>query len=249
MKSKLLLGMFSASLLGACTDYHFSGDINMESVDRLSMIADRTNRISVSSLGGDPNYAYQFSQIIAREGLIVELGDECSSSCAEFVLPSAAKVVTHPNTLIGYHGSDWIGAWIRDTWYHNYPPNCGASRVEFLRDMYARRGLNSEAWREVVPRLKMVGQEAWIEDGCMAGSFSKWVVIWYPTSAQMRDIFGFDEIKTLCSDREECWSERIRGFGLVNKRFAVGDRYVMLNDAGDVVDVDWSAIDDEFLIP
>lgn len=237
------------SLLQGCQGKKFEGSLDADSVDRLDRASIEGSEITISSPGGDPVFGYAFGRIVFDRKLTVRLGEECSSSCAEFVLPAAARVVASSDTLIGFHGSDWIGHWVDKTYYSSSPAACEESRLTWLRMVYARRGLNTEAWREVARRLLIVDHEAEIDSGCLSSSIWKWNSIWFPTSAQMRDLFGYQEIESLCSDNEACWVPRLRSFGTNGTRYAVGDRFVRVLEDGQVVDFDPAELAERFLVP
>lgn len=63
-----------------------------------------TTEVIVSSGGGDIEAALDIADLLARPGLTVRVREWCYSSCANYFLPLAARLVVEPGATIVLHG-------------------------------------------------------------------------------------------------------------------------------------------------
>lgn len=63
-----------------------------------------TTELVVSSIGGDVGAALDIAERLARPGLTVRVRRECNSSCANYFLPLASRLVVEPGAVMMLHG-------------------------------------------------------------------------------------------------------------------------------------------------
>lgn len=218
--------------LGMCTS--LSGPTDENFLHRFNALKDQSH-IEVSSTGGSPVYAFEVGKQMDRVGTTLSVNDLCLSACAEYVLPFAKSVEVEETALIGFHGNDFISEWIRNTYHPSQDPMCGQDRLEYSRELFYRKGYNSEFWREIAKRLRIADSEASMRGDCASVAIYSEIDMWFPTAAQMKELFGLDLGARLCADSESCWRRKMTRVINPGKSFVVGDDIYTMVSRGTIV--------------
>jgi len=85
--------------------------ITQENVETFITLLDGSNvkTLILGSMGGDVNSAFKMGLAINQKGLKVILDGPCLSSCANYLVPAASRLVVLPWAFIGMHGSPQRG--------------------------------------------------------------------------------------------------------------------------------------------
>lgn len=85
-------------------DGMITGEVVLEAMRIIRESKAPINKLKITSTGGDMAVGIEFGYFIKEHNLDVEVSELCFSSCANYVLPAAKKVVINTNSLIGWHG-------------------------------------------------------------------------------------------------------------------------------------------------
>jgi hypothetical protein len=87
------------------------GEIGPDDGDRvLALLDDSVQRLAVDSLGGDFAATLDIADAVRARGLTVAVIGTCASSCAQFLLPAAARVTVADGGIVALHAAAH-GAW------------------------------------------------------------------------------------------------------------------------------------------
>lgn len=198
-------------------------------VAQIQSQAEAARPITLSSYGGDPAVAYAAVPLLDNYPTDIAIGSLCLSSCAEFALPTKARLNLIDRPLIGFHGSDQIARWL-STEIGLVAPICGAARADFQRARFESLGWNPDFWKEVAKRLMIVSGRNDNEEGrCLSIISRAEITMWFPTSAQLASLLGFTPDAPLCADDEVCWRSRVQGIISPGQRFVVGDAIFLMS--------------------
>ena len=165
--------------------------------------------VYINSAGGKTRIASAIGRAVYDSGARLHVYKECSSACAEYVLPASEQVYAVDNPIIGLHGNNFmIEAVYRESGYIR-PAQCPSGTLNWLNEIYAVRSLNREFYKEQLERMDPVDIRFVIQaDGCPG--ITKYDVgekIWYPTSDELEQLWGLKIAGKLCSDDEACASK------------------------------------------
>ena len=184
------------------------GRTNNEMVSRFENLPENSS-ITVTSAGGDANSAFQIGQIVFDRNISVRVEDVCASSCAEFILPSASNVIIGQNALIGFHLNDFAFEQIAKE--RGLSENlCSSRRTPFLRQIYLLRRMNTNFFKEVLNRLNLTDYEpVQVPTGCSSQRTWTNYLAWFPTSVQLKELWGLTFDGNVCADAEICYRRRL----------------------------------------
>lgn len=116
----LILGVTVLSLVGCATmsepepsqcfytsdnELHLRGEITPALVACVKSGNPRTiETLVVNSEGGDVDTAIEIAELLPTK-LDIIIEDKCNSSCANYFIPRASRLILRPNSMIGLHGS------------------------------------------------------------------------------------------------------------------------------------------------
>lgn len=177
--------------------------------------------VSVTSGGGSPRWAITAARTIQAKDLAVTIVDACLSACAEFILPATRRLTIEPTALVGFHGSDFwapeiLAAAGRST------SSCHSERLDWLVAAYASRGLRRDFHEQVKARLVMTRSEVRRSGACFAAVAYRKRSMWFPTSRQLRDLWGL-QTTGVCADTDACWRRSLLRWSKPGEIFVIGD--------------------------
>ena len=95
------------STLGNKTEIRYIGETNQKLIDCLSKYKKNIRVIlKITSPGGNTETAISAAEIIEKHKWSVEVIGFCLSSCGNYIIPAAHKLIVKPYSIIALHGSN-----------------------------------------------------------------------------------------------------------------------------------------------
>jgi hypothetical protein len=190
------------------------------------------------SPGGDAKSLFRLVELVTKHADTVFVSGECLSACAEFLYLIDKPITAHRNAAIGFHGNALTNQRLSRTFKVVPNGKCTDWGKQFSAALRAKGVDPGVATQELIRRLgyyKMTNESSVIESGCMTTrSFSKYR-FWFPTTAQLKSIFGMKVggsvlgVRTearVCADDLPCITQfALKKWG-VKPDVIVGDRPV-----------------------
>lgn len=215
-----------------------SGGVDQAFVSRLDSVSKSRSKIKISSGGGEASAGWQAGAIVAQRDLELVIDGACLSACAEFLLPAAKSIEVDSQTLIGLHGNDFIFAALASEFFPSRT-FVDPQRIAWLRTQYQRQGLSQDFYKETMARLGIrYVSEAESTPYPQVEIYSVYSM-WFPTSEQLRSLWGLEVRGTLCADDRNCWERRLRELGEPNEKFVVGNTAVSILEDGSLTAEPW----------
>lgn len=176
-----------------------------------------------SSRGGSTRVALKLGEKIKDAGVTLVVNNECSSNCAEIILPFSKKVIFEQNPIIEFHGN------IQS--YSHYVENDAIKDKEHCNWLYKRqleklltqKNLNLNFWKEQMKRLEPDVSFEYIYRTCPKRHYNFKNNYWLPTSAQLRELWGLEFDGTVCADFPKDCKKRIDYRWMKGTRVVIGD--------------------------
>ena len=187
------------------------------------------NNIIVVSFGGKPSAGIKIAREIIDGRLSVSIAEACISACAEYILPAAKSITLIDEPLIGYHWNPLIlGHLLRENATKDLE-YCTGIRDEELLKLLIDTGVKTDAWKHTLTRLKLVKYEVEYKDNACPWSVKKFEnKLWFPTTEQLKTIFGLEVSGKLCADNPECYKKKIPHYFREGGSFIVGDEKIIV---------------------
>jgi len=96
---------------GTCTEINkttvkLSGKVDLSMLDcATNMLSQNISDVILDSLGGDVVYGRQIGYKIGEKDRTIHVENYCGSSCANYFIPAASKLVLYENAVIMLHGT------------------------------------------------------------------------------------------------------------------------------------------------
>ena len=170
-----------------------SGKLDQGHIDLVAENGPDADVVLVTSAGGQAGYGMQLGQLLGQYKLPIVIAGECSSACAEFLMPSANYVIILGQPRIAFHGNPLISRDIARERGLVIADHCWPS-LQYLEHLYTLRSLNYE----FVERQRAYTGDPDIgfvekSDGCLFYShYSPPKTEWLPSVEMMRDLWGLD---------------------------------------------------------
>lgn len=163
------------------------------------------------SNGGNYKTAIAIGEKIRAFGNDIAVVEQCLSSCAEFLLPAAKSIHAVNKPLIGFHKNPEILNFLKKSAGSNYCSDSDFGANE-QRQFLAKMGKPTSSWRSILLRLDDSVYEAFnpIEGTCTTDKILYRHTMWYPTTTQLREIFGLRINGAVCADSYDCFSQKLR---------------------------------------
>ncbi len=182
---------------------------------------DTIRTIKLFSGGGFPKDAAKIAKLFMGKDLTIVVDRECSSACANYLLPAAKSVIFKNEPIVGFH---WSSQMNRDQMIRHGGDvsNCVYPGLKELEDMYRLKGLNLEFWKEVESRLVLESYQVVPKSNLCPWKKRKFENrMWLPTSNQLRSLLGLEFTGFVCADDFQACAQR------ANKRWPRGTRIVI----------------------
>jgi len=177
--------------------------------------------VRFNSSGGETSAALKLSDFIQANNFTIQIDSECLSSCAEVILPSAARLEFVDDPFIGFHQS------IQS--YKNNIETLAKQDTQFCKWGYAtkflallnKRKLNINFWQETMKRLKPKVEFTYEYRTCPMDIYNFENEWWLPTSKQLKNLWGLEFLGAVCADDYKACANK------VDKRWKKGTRLVI----------------------
>jgi len=208
----ILLVLFAIKLLNPDA-IHLNGEINSKFNAQLRKVKDG-DRIEVSSLGGDPDYAEVAAKIIQSKELKFEVRGLCLSSCVEYLLPAASEIKLSKNSILGVHQNPLMIDGFKDSDISYIDKSLCHFEDNLLNYISLQKNKNEihdidHAISEILSKLKLETFSLSEKESCIEVSFKFENQLWFPNSEQLRYVLGLDFTGEACADDFEYCSRRI----------------------------------------
>jgi hypothetical protein len=174
---------------------HFiKGKLTEQHVVDLELNVDNIESVAIDSPGGSVSAGRRIGKLLYEYDLPLYVINECSSSCAEYVMPGAAYVVADSNAIFSFHGSTYIRRDLALQKGFEIDERCPWQALEWLDFIYAEKNLSYsfiEMQKKAIgfPRAELLQTQ----DGCLLfKSYKPTRTVWRPSIDTMRDVWGLD---------------------------------------------------------
>jgi len=196
------------------------GEINSHFKAQFLESAARSNRIAITSAGGDVRTAIELAEYIVEAGNIeLVVFGTCKSACVEYLLPAASSVVLFDSPFLGVHGNLLSKQGLALSGTRDPCPD-PLSQQELIGDLtrlanrmrsiYEQTGHRESFWKSQeenlgTPSFSFIQKS---NDVCSIGlEFDyEW---WFPTSEQFSELLGLELKGSLCSDNQHCYRNKM----------------------------------------
>jgi hypothetical protein len=97
-----------AAACGATGEDVLSGPTDQKMFDAVQQrIAAGEKLIKINSRGGREEDALRIAQLLRRNRVALEVEGACLSSCAQYLLVGASRVIVHPGAAVAFHGNSY----------------------------------------------------------------------------------------------------------------------------------------------
>lgn len=205
------------------------GDIDQGFVSSLDSQAEPGGRVRVSSGGGSADSALLAARILSDRQINLTVDSYCVSACAEFLIPAAASVSLGRSAVIAFHGNDIAYAEIARRLRE--PSSCSSQRLPELLSYYARHRMRVTFSNDVERRIGRHSERfEQAERDCAKVVSRTEATYWYPTSTQLRALWGLEIHNDICADNERCILEKIFPITDEGDLIVIGDRYFSMTN-------------------
>lgn len=213
----LLVGIFLTVGCATHSVHKVSGVIQEDTQNSLTNSDTSRVIINISSPGGRVGPSLTIAEFLMDKNVTVNVEGICNSACSQVILPVADRVNFVDIPLIGFHWSPILDA----EYYKNNGGNLSACGD--LKDLYHREkeilshhGLNQDFWKEVDKRLILEDYNLGrgIINGCRRFNYNFKHAMWYPTSEQLKNLYGLKFKGSVCADNYVACVKKIENIAL-----------------------------------
>jgi len=166
-----------------------------------------TARLVVSSEGGSSWASAHLSLILQEYGLTLVIEDYCLSSCAEYLLPSAPRVIVRSDAVIGFHGNPLLEEHLLAE-AGSTKKFCGVESGNVLRYLYGRSGAKVDFWVYQNRVLRPHSVKVVSGPDCETVEYDREVDMWLPSRTEIESLLGVDLSGPVCADNASCVREK-----------------------------------------
>lgn len=194
---------------------------------KFQQIKNNEHSIVFGSSGGDAAIALRIADIIKLNRLKIDIAGLCLSACAEIILPAAVKysqtkLVNLP--LIGYHhNSEIYRLTLSGADVAKYLDCYNKLNLRFL-NFRKNAGLKPSSLLYQIKAISPVKSSTNFLKNCDISKIAIGRSFWFPSSAQLRDIYGLPISENVCADVPKCFEVAIPMLGEVGEIYLVGEK-------------------------
>ena len=180
-------------------------------------------KFEFSSKGGSTAYALKLGKQIKDAGVTLVVNNECTSNCAEVILPLSSAVVFDKKPIIAFHGNIQSYRYFTEKLAIKNKQFCNWAHELHLKKVLSQKGLNTDFWKEQMKRLKPNVSFKYDAGKCPKRDYNFENNYWLPTSTQLRELWGLEFDGELCADYLKDCKKRIDYHWLKGTRVVLGD--------------------------
>lgn len=220
----LIAVSFVSGLFGCAVNSNSPQLIDQNFVDNLRS-SDVSEIFDVNSGGGDPVYGEKASKYIIDKQMSIRLGRFCLSACAEYILPSAKTIIVAPETLIGFHQNPaMIRSFAVQSGYDEKPICHYGDEVGYINALHRKNSNGEYPWETVLRKIVLIRTKFSESHTCVEVGFKFQHEMWFPTSEQIRDLFGVEFKGSICADNPDCIQIAVNTIFTAGRTAIAGDR-------------------------
>lgn len=182
------------STIDADTTYAIRGELSEVHIEELQQFPGNLKKVVVNSPGGKAGLGVQIGKFLHERDLPIYVVHECSSSCAEYILPGAKYVIVVGNPIIGFHGNAHLNAIAAREQGFELDETCKWKTLEWLEFIYEEKSLSYdfiELQREAIGLPEAEFHK--LESGCLVfKSYQPSRILWRPSIDTLRAVWGLD---------------------------------------------------------
>ncbi len=179
--------------------------------------------LKLSSRGGYTSSSLKVAMKIKANAIHMIVDNECTSNCAEILLPFADKITFEKQPIIGLHGNDFS--------YRHYVSELASKNRNFCNWSYSyqienqliSKSMRTDFWKEQMKRLKPSVEFKYDNQSCPWRLYNFENHMWLPTSQQLRKLWGLKFSGSVCADDFEKCTSRINQRWRKGTRIVIGD--------------------------
>lgn len=193
-------------------------------ITQLILSANKDNTPLVfNSKGGMTGFSLRIAKLLNLYQVSIKITRECTSGCAEILLPAAHSIYFENRPIIGYHGNILSYRYYVDNFAVRDTNKCGWRYAEETETLLEEKSLNQFFWKEQMKRLNPDVTFNYQKFACpeMVDNFENYM--WLPTSKQLKELYGLKFSGEVCADQLKSCSKRIDERWPKGKRIVVGD--------------------------
>lgn len=178
--------------------------------------------VTLSSPGGDPDYAQQLANIIRDKAVELTIEGFCISSCAEYLLAAPESLTFKNEPIIGFHQNPVMIEHFRSMKLEESDlPTCNYSDNAKVYEDYTAE---PDAWKQTLDRLEILDVQLQELANCVLVGFKFKRTMWLPTSEQLRTIWKLDFEGSVCADDFKKCASQLKKVGLDSETIVIGDQ-------------------------
>lgn len=199
---------------------------------KFQQIENNEHPIIFGSSGGDAAIALKIADIIITKKININIAGLCLSACAEIILPvsvkySNAKLLKLP--LIGYHhNSEIYRITVSDSYVNSRTECYNKLNTDFL-NFRKKMGLNYNSLLYQINAINPFIGNTSASENCKSSKIELGRSFWFPTSVQLREIYGIHISENVCADVPKCFEVAIPMLGEVGEIYLVGDKEYIID--------------------
>lgn len=205
-------------------NYAMISKINENLYKNVQNINLRNKTVAISSVGGNNYWAIKLAQKIEAEKISLNVHYDCTSACAEFLLPAANQVKFIDNPMIGFHWSPLMNMdqFLR---FGGTQSGCESQReaYKYQKYIFKKNELNPKFWMEVEKRLQLITYDGTV-DNCSTGKRKFLNKLWLPTSNQLKNLLRLNFEGGVCADDFKECRNKVNLLWPEGTRIVIGDK-------------------------
>lgn len=200
------------------------GRIDQDFLDKLEKSIEKSPTIILSSGGGEVLKAFEAAKVLDSANVTIIVDDNCSSACAEDLLPAGKDIIFRNSPLIGFHWNSFMNR-SQMVRFGGDVSSCSSVGLANQKYIYGLKGLNVDFWRETEARLDLQFYQV-VPNGKLCPNkrrkFKNY--LWLPDSQHIRKKWGLKFKGSVCADNFEKCKGKVDAKWKKGTRVVIGER-------------------------
>ncbi|CAM3737165.1 hypothetical protein [Litorimonas haliclonae] len=206
-----------------------------ESLPILKGLIDRvaknsSNNLVLNSTGGSTRVSLEIAKLLKDNHIDLIVDKECSSNCAEILLPSANTVTFKNNPIIAFHGNILSYKHFLNSSENIKGSKCNWQYAYDLEKILIDKDMNLDFWSHQMERLEPNVTFEVDRSGCPWRRYNFKNIAWLPNSNQLRNMWGLKFSGSVCADRINLCRKKIDKRWEKGTRIVIGDEIYVSGD-------------------
>lgn len=192
-------------------------------LERIETASESNQPLVFNSYGGSTFFSLLLSSQI-DEKLNIVVDQECTSNCAEIIMPSAKSLLFKNRPIIGFHGNTTSYRYYVEQSNLNDKSQCNWVYEENFQKLIKAKAINPNFWVEQMDRLQPKVSFKLIRGECPQINYNFKNHIWLPNSDQLKNLMNIRFQGSICADNYRRCSKRVDRRWAKNTRVVIGDK-------------------------